>query len=56
MSKYMIWIFNIIVATEQSGGTIKNIRDFRGQLKLVKLSKDNLNLKFERKLETCRNV
>ena len=51
----MIWIFNITVATEQSG-KIKNIRDSRGQLKLVKLSKSNLNLKFERKRETCQSV
>ena len=52
----MIWIFNITVAAEQSGGKIKNIRDSRGQLKLVKLSKSNLHLKFERKRGTCRSV
>ena len=51
----MVWIFNITAATKQSGGKFKNIRDSRGQLKLVKLSKSNLNLKFERKHETCRS-
>ena len=52
----MIWISNITVATEQSGGKIKNIREYRGQLKLVKLSKSNLNFKFGRKRETCRDA
>ena len=52
----MIWISNIAVAPEQSGGKIKNIREYRGQLKLVKLSKSNLNFKFGRKRETCRDA